>query len=288
MREPERLLDDRSLSPLILLALIVPVMLLTVACGGDDAGLSRADVEEIVRAEMAEASPPPDPELGLTAEDVEEAIHKAMADMPQPEQGLSRGDVEEIVKAAFAELSQPQSGLTSAEAEQIARGVVASIPPKSAPAEYTKFFVNNAISRYKTQGLDAALAYYNREESIDGQWYVFIIDENDLVIGHPDAHRLGLDLKGWVSLDATGYNFGPDMLSATEEGKWVSYVYQNPESGGIGDDHTGALEYKHVWGGETRRSAVRLRLAHLRRRVHQIRGGRGHRPLPRRGAGSRP
>ena len=37
------------------------------------------------------------------------------------------------------------------------------------------------------------------------------------------------------------------MLSATEAGKWVSYVYRNPESGGIGADHTGALEYKHVW-----------------------------------------
>ncbi len=87
----------------------------------------------------------------------------------------------------------------------------------------------------------------NREESIDGQWYVFIIDENDLVIGHPYAHRLGLDLKGWVATDATGYNFGPDMLSATEDGKWVSYVFRNPQSGGIEADHTGALEYKHVW-----------------------------------------
>ena len=28
---------------------------------------------------------------------------------------------------------------------------------------------------------------------------------------------------------------------------WVSYVYQNLESEGIGDHHTGALEYKHVW-----------------------------------------
>ena len=125
--------------------------------------------------------------------------------------------------------------------------MVASIPPKSAPADYTRFFVNNAISWYETQGLDATLAYYNREESIDGQWNVFIIDENDLVIGRPDAHRLGLDLKGWVGTDANEYNFGPDMLSATEDGKWVSYVYRNPESGGIGPDHTGALEYKHVW-----------------------------------------
>ena len=96
-------------------------------------------------------------------------------------------------------------------------------------------------------GLNAILAYYNREESVDGQWYVFIIDENDLVVGHPDARRLGLDLNGWVGTDANGYNFGPEMLSATEDGRWVSYVYRNPESGGIGDDHTGALEYKYVW-----------------------------------------
>ncbi len=223
--------------------------MLFIACQDSDAGLSRAEVEEIVRAEIAEAPAPPTAEPGLRSTDVEEAIRRALEDMSQPDSGLSRSEVEDIVKAVLKNLPepQPQSGLTSAEAEKIARGVVASIPPKSAPADYTKFFVDNAISRYETQGLDATLAYYNREQSVDGQWYVFIIDENDLVIGHPDAHRLGLDLKGWVSLDATGYNFGPDMLSATEDGKWVSYVYQNPASGGTGDDHTGALEYKHVW-----------------------------------------
>ena len=79
---------------------------------------------------------------------------------------------------------------------------------------------------------------------MDGQWYVFIIDENDLVIGHPDPERLGLDLKGWVGTDANGYEFGPEILAATEEGKWVSYVYRNPESGGIG---TGDFELKNAW-----------------------------------------
>ena len=231
----------------VALALAVLCLVLVVACGDEDTGLTRADVEEIVRAELAESPAPPTAEPGLTSSDVEQAIRAALADMPQSGPGLSKSEVEEIVKAAVAAIPHPQPGLTSAEAEQIARGVVASIPPKSAPAGFTKFFVDNAISRYETQGLDATLAYYNRPESIDGQWYVFVIDENDLVIGHPDANRLGLDVKGWVGTDANGYNFGPDMLSATGDGKWVSYVYRNPESGGIGSDNTGELQLKNVW-----------------------------------------
>ena len=251
-------------------ALAVMLLVLLVACGDGDAGLSRAEVEEIVRAEMAETPPSQQPEPGLTSSDVEEAIRAAIADMPQPESGLSQEEVERIVEVAIASIPtpqpwftsadvenaistalaampQPEPGLTAAEAERIARSVVASIPPTSAPAEYTKFFVEKAISRYETQGLDATLAYYNRPESIDGQWYMFIIDENDTVIGHPESQRLGLDVKGWVGTDANGYNFGPDMLSATGEGKWVSYVFRNPESGSLGSDHSGTLQLKNAW-----------------------------------------
>ena len=47
--------------------------------------------------------------------------------------------------------------------------------------------------------------------------------------------------------DGNGYNFGPEILSATEEGKWVSYVYQNPESGSLGSDHTGVMQLKNAW-----------------------------------------
>ena len=223
MRQSSRQLDDRGLFPLALLALFVPITFLIVACGDGDAGLSRAEVEEIVRAEMAEAPASPQPEPGLTADDVEEAIRKAMED-----------------------ISQPGPGLTTAEAERIARGIVASIPPKSAAADYTRFFVDNAISRYETQGLDATLAYYNSPQSVDGQWYVFIIDQNDLVIGHYDPGRLGLDLNGWVGTDANGYTFGPEMLTATEEGKWVSYVYRNPETGAIGSGFD-SVELKNAW-----------------------------------------
>ena len=233
----------------LIAALFLLAPMLFIACQDSDAGLSRAEIQEIVRAEMAQSPTPATAEPSLTSADVEEAIRRALEGMSQPESGLSVSEVEEIVKAALKDLPQPQpqSGLTSAEAERIARGVVASIPPRSAPADYTKFFVNNAISRYETQGLDATLAYYNQEQSVDGQWYVFIIDEDDTVIGHYEPDRLGLDLKGWVSIDANGYNFGPEMLSATEDGKWVSYVFRNPESGGVGSGNFGDLELKNVW-----------------------------------------
>ncbi len=224
MRLSASMTNSRSVVSLAHLAFAVVTVLLLVACSDADSGLSRAEVQEIVRTEMAEAPTPTQPGPGLTSADVEEAIRKAMADLPQPEPALTRNEVEEIVQAA-----------------------IASVPSRSAPADYTRFFVNNAISLYKTQGIDATLAHYNREESVDGQWYVFIIDENDMVIGHPDAGRLGLDVKGWVSIDANGYNFGPEMLSATEDGKWVSYVFRNPESGGVGSGNFGDLELKNVW-----------------------------------------
>ena len=240
------MITDRKLSKLAVVALAVLIPLLLAVCGGGggDAGLSRPEVEEIVREEMAET---PATEPGLTSADVDEAIRSAMGEMPQPEPGLTAADVEEAIRSAMAEMPQSAPGLTAAEAERIARGVVAAIPSTSSPIEYTKFFVEKAISRYETQGLDATLAHYNRAESVDGQWYVFIVDENDTVMGHPDPQRLGLDLNGWVGTDANGYNFGPDMLSATEAGKWVSYVYKNPESGGLGSDHTGGLELKNAW-----------------------------------------
>ena len=174
-----------------------------IACGDGDAGLTRAEVEEIVRDEVAAATSNDD-----------------SAAMPA-QQGLSRTEVEEIVRAA-----------------------IASVPSRATPPEYTQHVVDNAIARYESQGLDATLAHYSSPQSIDGQWYVFIIDENNLVIGHPEPERLGLDVKGWVGTDVNGYEFGPEMLAATEDGKWVSYVYRNPASGGLG---SGDFELKNVW-----------------------------------------
>ena len=153
--------------------------------------------------------------------------------------------MEAIAQAAVLEVSEP--GVSREQVERIARNAVASIPPKSAPADYTRFFVDNAINRYEAEGLDATLAYYNRVESVDGQWYAFIIDESDKVISHYDSHLIGEDLKGPLGTAANVYNLGPEMLSATEDGKWVSYVYKNPESVNISLEGLSYVDLKNAW-----------------------------------------
>ena len=202
------------------LLLLVPALF--IACGSNEETLTRAEVAEIVREELAQGTAP-----------------DGLPDQAQVEGSISNDDV-----AAMP--AQQQQGLTRAEVEDVVRAAMASVPSRSAPAAYSRHFVDSAIARYQTQGLDSTLAHYNRPESVDGQWYAFIIDENDLVIAHPDSGRVGLDLKGWVGQDANGYQFGPEMLSATEEGKWVSYVYRNPESGDI-TSRQGDLELKNVY-----------------------------------------
>lgn len=204
--------------------------------------LTRGDVDEIVGAAI-EALPEP----GVTSGQMNRAIRTAIDAIPEPDTGLSRGAVRRIVDDAIGDIPRPDPGLTAEEAELIAGYAVASIPPRSAEEDYTRFFVGNAITRYEVQGLADTLDYYNRPESVDGQWYVFIIDEDDTVIAHPDAGRLGLDLNGWVGFDANGYRFGPDLLSATEDGRWVSYVYSNPESGILRPEDLSDVELKNVW-----------------------------------------
>ena len=118
---------------------------------------------------------------------------------------------------------------------------VAEPPPKWEPADYTQYFVKQAISMYETEGLDATVAHYNSHQSVDGQWYVFIVDENGYTIAHPTEMFRGRDPA--LRIDATGYFFGDDLLSATETGRWVDYVLLNPETGDERQKHTWAVRH---------------------------------------------
>ena len=171
-----------------ILAIFLPVLLL--ACSDDGSGISRAEVSEIVRSELANNPAPVD-------------------------QSQSRELAEQIV------------------------GTPMSMPRRSTPDDYTKYLVNQAIDRYESEGLDATLAHYNTKESIDGQWYVFIMDQDDTML----AHAANPDLVGRPASAAIGPNGYPAGTAVAavgdEDGEWFSYTYPNPSTGG--------LETKHSW-----------------------------------------
>ena len=113
------------------------------------------------------------------------------------------------------------------------------LPAKSDPAAYTQALVERAIARYNNDGLQATLDYYNSSQSLDGQWYVFIFDENDVLVAHaPTPSIVGLHARDVVGSDRfpTGLQVVAD---ATPEGAWTSYSWINPE--------TGEAESKHSW-----------------------------------------
>ena len=114
----------------------------------------------------------------------------------------------------------------------------AAAPDISDPEAYTKAYVAQAIERYERDGRDATLAYYNTPESIDGQWYLFIMDEDDVMVAHENP-----DLLGKPADEVNGPDEYPAGLmvvaAATADGAWVDYQFNNPA--------TGQAEIKHSW-----------------------------------------
>ena len=122
----------------------------------------------------------------------------------------------------------------------LAAGCVA-IPTKNEPAAYTQAIVQDAIRLYSQEGRQAAIDHYSSPENVDGPWYVFIIGEDEYTIAHFSPEIKGRDPA--LRVDSTGYFFGDDMLSAPEEGKWISYVATNPDTGNEARKHAWMVRY---------------------------------------------
>ena len=109
---------------------------------------------------------------------------------------------------------------------------------KDDPKAFTHAVVLAAIARYELGGVEATATYYNDPANIEGQWYVFITDENDLFVAHaPRPDFVGTDLKDVIGLD--GSPLGVNIAKATGAGLWIEYLWPNPE--------TGADEQKRTW-----------------------------------------
>ena len=122
-----------------------------------------------------------------------------------------------------------------------------AIPTKSEPAAYTQALVQDAIRLYNQEGREAAIDHYSSPENVDGQWYTFIIDGDGYTIAHYNPAMIGRDPA--LRVDVTGYFYGDDVLSATEAGKWVSYVFNNPDTGEETRKHTWVVRHDGLFFG---------------------------------------
>ena len=96
-------------------------------------------------------------------------------------------------------------------------------------ADSVKEYVDKAIARYEEDGLDSAIAHYNGQGSLDGQFYLFLIGDDDIYLAHPIfPHLIGTDIKDVVGSD--GQELGKEIAQATEEGVWVEYLWPHPIS----------------------------------------------------------
>lgn len=96
--------------------------------------------------------------------------------------------------------------------------------------QFTKFFVDEAIRKYHSGGLEATVAYYNSLGNVDGQWFALLADAQDMIISHHNPSMLGQNLDDLL---------GTDMFTARDEGSWVTHTDVNPK--------TGVEESKHAW-----------------------------------------
>lgn len=151
---------------------------------------------------------------------------------------LVRPSVSVVLMAAVLALGASVGAQDEPTPELISEEAGDEAPPRSDEAAYTQWFVRQAIERYDAEGRDAALDHFNDPAGVDGQWYVFVVNSEGILIGHPTRP----DLRGTSTaarLDVFGKPYGQEIVAATAEGRWVDYYFDHPG--------TGRPQQKHSW-----------------------------------------
>lgn len=99
----------------------------------------------------------------------------------------------------------------------------------SPPEEYTKYLVQQAIDRYDNEGREATFKHYSSAESLNGSWYVFVIEGDYLVVNPNRPDLVGTSTA--ARSDVKGKPYGEDLVAATEDGVWVDYFFRHPVTG---------------------------------------------------------
>ncbi len=122
--------------------------------------------------------------------------------------------------------------------EQRADDGTAIDAPRSQPTLFAQALVQQAIDRYEKDGREETIDFYNSEESTDGDWYVFILDEEGYIIALAP-------LPDWVGVHDSEFK-GPNEYpvgqmvidSAGQEGIQIGF---------LANDSFGGAQLRHSW-----------------------------------------
>lgn len=119
-------------------------------------------------------------------------------------------------------------------------GWYSDVPTAEDEPNYTRLLVARALTMLEDEGIEAVLDYYNTPESADGERYVFVLEDREDGI-YTVAHAAIPVLVGTTRdrIDARGFDYGAAFRATTRSGRWVQYVFPNPDTGGE--------ELKHTW-----------------------------------------
>ena len=108
---------------------------------------------------------------------------------------------------------------------------------------FTVMMTRLAVERYEAWGREELVRYYNTPDSGNGDWYVFIVDEDATALAaYPWAGELGYDVREtWIS--PNGDRVGEAVMTADEDGMWPEYVQrQNPATGKPAEKRTWVIK----------------------------------------------
>ena len=130
------------------------------------------------------------------------------------------------------------------------RSSAVSVAPTPSPASelpsqgnaraFTQAYVERAADFFGEAGRDAAVAYYNSDASVIGDWYIFIMEADGTFVAHgANPSRLGKNITDAdIGTDLNGDEFGSQIKNAPAIGAWVDYRHMNAKTGTTGDKHT--------------------------------------------------
>ena len=118
-------------------------------------------------------------------------------------------------------------------------------PAPENPETATKAYIQVAIDKYEQEGLEATLAYYSSQESIEGQWSLLLINEDGHVATFLTATSPGAVGRPIESfrIFSTGFEIGKEIARATEDGHWIHYQRPSAQTGVLLDAHLWVIRY---------------------------------------------